>query len=268
MLRNEESYKLPLSKNTYRKIKIATGTSIDIESYINDCINEYKEVEDGNGLFNTDGKYFWSESLLKRMTKMEEVSAKRKRAGQKGAKGRWKKTEEDNSKNEEIMAKNSKRIANAITYNGKCYKNYGKPIAKNGKIKSKSKIKYKYKDIDKILSIYPSPSLNEKENKLTMDKMDEMEFREIIKNSQVELYDKGLREEIINILAELYADTQNRNKLKSITLQHIDVALRNFAKANSTKDIKIPKAYFKKCLISALEELQISNQYVTNEGSG
>ena len=26
-------------------------------------------------MFNTDGKYFWSESLLKRMTKMEEVSA-------------------------------------------------------------------------------------------------------------------------------------------------------------------------------------------------
>ena len=270
MFRNEESYKLPLSKNTYRKIKITTGTTIDIEKYVNDCINEYKEAEDGNGLFNTDGKYFWSESLLKRMTKMEEVSEKRKKAGQKGAKDRWKKTEEDNSKNEEAIAKNSKRIANAITYNGKCYKNYGKPIAKNGKIKSKSKIKYKNKDIDidKILSIYPSPFLNEKENELTMDKMDEMEFREIIKNSQVELYDKGLREEIINILAELYADKQNRNKLKSITVQHIDAALNNFAKANSTTEIKKPKAYFKKCLISALEELKISNQYITNGGSG
>ena len=82
ILRNTESYKLPLEKNTYRSIKIQSNTSINIEEYIRDCINEYKETEDGNGLFNTDGKYFWSESLLKRMTKMEEVSAKRKKAGQ------------------------------------------------------------------------------------------------------------------------------------------------------------------------------------------
>ena len=267
MFRNEESYKLPLSKNTYRKIKIATGTNINIEGYINDCINEYKEVEDGNGLFNTDGKYFWSESLLKRMTKMEEVSAKRKKAGQKGAEGRWKKTEENNSKNEKIITKNGKRIANAITYNGKCYKNNGKPIAKNGKIKSKSKIKYKYKDIDKILSIYPNPSLTENENKKMLDVMDEMDFKEIIKKSQVELYDKGLRDEIINVLAEIYADTNAKKKLQNIQLQHIDVALHNFAKANANTDIKIPKAYFKKCLLSTLDELQISSQYFS-EGSG
>ena len=140
ILRNTESYKLPLEKNTYRSIKIQSNTSIDIEEYIRDCINEYKETKDGNGLFNTDGKYFWSESLLKRMTKMEEVSAKRKKAGQRGAQGRWGKIEVNNSKK---IAKNNKRIANAITYNGKCYKNYGKSIAKNGKIKSKSKSKRK-----------------------------------------------------------------------------------------------------------------------------
>lgn len=108
ILRNTESYKLPLEKNTYRSIKIQSNTSIDIEEYIRDCINEYKETKDGNGLFNTDGKYFWSESLLKRMTKMEEVSAKRKKAGQRGAQGRWGKTEENNSKKEEKIAKNSK----------------------------------------------------------------------------------------------------------------------------------------------------------------
>ena len=118
-MRTTESYKLPLEKNTYRSIKIQSNTSINIEEFIRDCINEYKETEDGNGLFNTDGKYFWSESLLKRMTKMEEVSAKRKKAGQRGAQGRWGKTEENNSKKEEKIAKNSKRIANAITHNGK-----------------------------------------------------------------------------------------------------------------------------------------------------
>ena len=83
-LRNEDTYKLPLEKNTYRAIKIETGTTIDVEKFIKDCIEEFKETDNGNGLFNTNGKYFWSESLLKRMTKMEEVSAKRKKAGQRG----------------------------------------------------------------------------------------------------------------------------------------------------------------------------------------
>lgn len=28
-----------------------TGTNIDVEKYLNDCINEYKDDENGNGLF-------------------------------------------------------------------------------------------------------------------------------------------------------------------------------------------------------------------------
>ena len=68
MLRNESNYKLPLSKNTFRAIKMQTGTTIDVEQFINDCINEYKG-ESGNGLFNSDGQNFWSESLLRRMEK-------------------------------------------------------------------------------------------------------------------------------------------------------------------------------------------------------
>lgn len=45
MLRNESTYKLPLEKNTYRAIKLQAGTNIDIEQYIKDCVNEYKETE-------------------------------------------------------------------------------------------------------------------------------------------------------------------------------------------------------------------------------
>ena len=36
ILRNTESYKLPLEKNTYRSIKIQSNTSINIEEYIRD----------------------------------------------------------------------------------------------------------------------------------------------------------------------------------------------------------------------------------------
>lgn len=264
MLRNEESYKLPLSKNTYRKIKIATGATIDIEKYLNDCINEYKEVEDGNGLFNTDGKYFWSESLLKRMIKMEEVSAKRKKAGQRGAQGRWKKTEESNDKNEKIITKNSKRIANAITYNGKCYKNNGKTIAKNGKIKSKSKIKIKIKDIK---SIYPSNHIHIVEQNKTlnnmMDETDKMRFKRLITNCEMHIFAPELANEMTEILKEMYMNPETKEKVQKINSKKLLYALKNFAIANTKSRIKIPKSYFKKCILSALEQAELSTQYDT-----
>ena len=43
MLRNESTYKLSLDKTTYRAIQMQTHTKIDVEKYIDDCINEYKE---------------------------------------------------------------------------------------------------------------------------------------------------------------------------------------------------------------------------------
>lgn len=64
MLRNESTYKLPLNKNTYRAIKMQTGTSINVEQYINDCINEYKDSESGNGLFNSKMVCFGRKVLL------------------------------------------------------------------------------------------------------------------------------------------------------------------------------------------------------------
>lgn len=264
-MRTTESYKLPLEKNTYRSIKIQSNTSINIEEFIRDCINEYKETEDGNGLFNTDGKYFWSESLLKRMTKMEEVSAKRKKAGQRGAQGRWGKTEENNSKKEEKVAKNSKRIANAITHNGKCYKNYGKSIAKNGKIKSKSKSKIKIK-IKDIKSIYPSNHIQKENKKLDemMDETDKMEFERMICNSEIHLLDPNLAIEIKEIIKELYMNPDTKEKIKPINSKNLFYALRNFAIANTKTQIKIPKQYFKKCLLSALEQTELSTQYDTD----
>lgn len=262
ILRTTESYKLPLEKNTYRSIKIQSNTSINIEEFIRDCINEYKETEDGNGLFNTDGKYFWSESLLKRMTKMEEVSAKRKKAGQRGAQGRWGKIEVNNSKK---IAKNNKRIANAITYNGKCYKNYGKSIAKNGKIKSKSKSKIKIK-IKDIRSIYPSNHKPEKENKTLTNMMDEtekIEFERLINNCEMYIFSPELAIEMTEILKEMYMNPKTKEKVQEINSKKLLYALKNFAIANTKSQIKIPKSYFKKCILSALDQTELSTQYDT-----
>lgn len=263
ILRNTESYKLPLEKNTYRSIKIQSNTNINIEEYIRDCINEYKETENGNGLFNTDGKYFWSESLLKRMTKMEEVSAKRKKAGQRGAQGRWGKTEVNNSKK---IAKNNKCIINAITYNGKCYKNYGKSIAKNSKIKSKSKSKIKIK-IKDIKSIYPSNHKPEKENKTLTNMMDEtekMEFERLINNCEMYIFSPELAIELTEILKEMYMHPDTRKRIQEINSKKLSYALKNFAIANTKSQIKIPKAYFKKCILSALDQTELSTQYDTD----
>ena len=76
MLRNEATYKLPLDKTTLRAIKMHTATTIDVEQYLKDCISEYTDGESGNGLFNSDNKFFWSASLLRRMEKYEILKEK------------------------------------------------------------------------------------------------------------------------------------------------------------------------------------------------
>lgn len=84
MMRNEEDYKLELSKNTYRAIKTLTNTAIDIEKYIKDCIEDY-------GLFREADNRFFSNSLLRRMTEYEKKREVNKKNGMLG--GRPKKTE-------------------------------------------------------------------------------------------------------------------------------------------------------------------------------
>ena len=60
MMRNEETYRLNYSKNTFRAIKSLTNTTIEIEKYINDCINDYE-------LFKVEDNKLFSNSLLRRM---------------------------------------------------------------------------------------------------------------------------------------------------------------------------------------------------------
>lgn len=262
MLRNTESYKLPLEKNTYRAIKIQTGTTINIENYIKDCIKEYKETEKGNGLFNTDGKYFWSDSLLKRMVKMEEVNLKRKQAGQRGAAGRWGKKQIKKRIIKNYITKNNKGIANAIKNDSKCYKNYGKSIAKNGKIKSKSKIKSKIK-IKDIKSIYPSNHMYKENKNLDemMDKIEKSEFETIIAFCELHILSKELAIEIKEIIKEMYVSLDTREKIKELNSKKLFYALKQFAIANTKRTIQIPKQYFKKCILSALEQTELSSQF-------
>ena len=92
MMRNEQDYKLTLDKNTYRAVKILSNTTIDVEKYINDCINDYH-------LFCKENDKFYSKSFLDRMMEYEAKKLINQANGRLG--GRPKKTEEKPNNNPE-----------------------------------------------------------------------------------------------------------------------------------------------------------------------
>lgn len=267
MMRNESNYKLSLNRNTYRSITMLTGTTIDVEKYINDCINEYKG-ENGNGLFNANDKEFWSESFLLRMKKYEELKEKRKAAGLKGLQKRWGTKEEP--KNEKKKLKLNKNIAIANKYYSKCHskaianaiKNGSIAIAKNSKLNQIKLNKIKLKEMK---SIYPSTnSKKQNENNSFDDEMDEMRYNNIISRLGLTCYSPSLCVELQDILKEMYIDNKTKEKVETITPQNIAYALQNFAIANTKQKIQKPKSYFKKCILSAIEQTELSQQFDLN----
>ncbi len=264
MLRNESEYKLPLNKNTYRAIKMQTGTTINVEKYLNDCINEYRDDESRNGLFNTDNKTFWSASLLRRMEKYEGLKEKRRQA----ANARWNKESEKetkkSTKNNVKKCKCIKNICKCITLakgkqytcNAKLKKVYAK-ICKLNQIKS-NQIKLK-----NIKSIYPSNHVH-KENKSLdemMDEIDKIEFENIISSCELHVLSPELAVEIREIIKEMYINTETRKQIQELNSKKLLYALKNFAIANTKTKIQIPKQYFKKCILSALQQAELSGQY-------
>jgi len=184
MLRNESTYKLPLNRNTYRAIKMQTNTTIDVEQYINDCINEYKDSESGNGLFTSKDGMFWSESFIRRMEKY----------------------------------------------------------------------------VNKIKSIYHSDPEEEK-TKTKMDEIDKMEFERIIQNCELHVLDPALAIEIKEILKEMYMDLKTKEKVEEMNSKKLLYALKQYSIANTKTVIQKPKEYFKKCILSAIGQTELSTQY-------
>lgn len=80
MMRDATDYKLDMqSKYSFNAFAMQLyAESTRIKDFITDCINEF-------GLFESDGAYFWSNSLLRRMEKKKKVSKKRSDAANK----RW-----------------------------------------------------------------------------------------------------------------------------------------------------------------------------------
>lgn len=93
ILREQENFKYLIDNDIiWESLASEFMTSPDeAHQFMDDCINKYK-------LFKTDGEYIWSESLIRRMSKMVESRSKRSDAGKKGMESRWgKKTSEDNN---------------------------------------------------------------------------------------------------------------------------------------------------------------------------
>ena len=264
MMRNESNYKLSLDKNTFRSIKMLTATTIDVEEFVNNCINEYKG-ENGNGLFNANEKEFWSESFLSRMKKYEEIKEKRKAAGLKGLQKRWGNKEEPKDEKKKTI-KISKTLSNHKYYS-KCHskgianaiKSDSNAIAKNSKL---NQIKLNEIKLKKIKSIYPSAEYK-KQNKTKekLDEMDEIRFQNVITNLGIIKYEPSLCIEIQDILKEMFIDEKTREKIEELRPQNISYALRNFSIANTKQQIKKPKEYFKKCILSSIQQTELSNQF-------
>lgn len=126
MMREADGYKLDMQgKYTFNAYAMQMDTDcIKSAQFINDCIHEFE-------LFESDGKYFWSPSLMRRMKLREQTSAKRSEA----AKKRWKKSKSNaNASNLDANAmqgKESKRNKKEI------YKEKKQPYADNVQLTEK-----------------------------------------------------------------------------------------------------------------------------------
>lgn len=74
ILRAEPDYRLPINKYTFDGLAMQMQCDRSrLEQFIKDSINEFKDSE--GALFQSDGQFLWSNSLLRRMNVYDERSA-------------------------------------------------------------------------------------------------------------------------------------------------------------------------------------------------
>ena len=106
-----------------------------------------------------------------------------------------------------------------------------------------------------------------KENKSLDEMMDEIEkneFERIISYCELHILNPELAIEIKEIIKEMYINVETRQKIQELNSKKLMYALKNFAIANTKTKIQIPKQYFKKCILSALQQTELSGQYDTD----
>jgi hypothetical protein len=85
--------------------------------------------------------------------------------------------------------------------------------------------------------------------------MNNIDLEDIYYQAGVRYYNDNLKPLIKNVIFDLYQS--NWLLLKSIKIIHIDHAIFKYKEASEAKKIYNTKNYFKACLKSAIEELEI-----------
>lgn len=163
------------SRLSLKKLQgIAAGLNInkdELEKIIEVCINEE--------LFVADDYYFWSESLLKRKQKMEDIKEKRAKAGKKGSDKRWQDNNEKTS--------DSKPIANAKQMNSKYMANK----KKRNEIKENDKTHYAERVFEDLWKQYPlkrgKGQIKQKQKIKIMEEVGEDQFARCIKRFKADM---------------------------------------------------------------------------------
>lgn len=103
MLREQDNYQIEINKYVWNALAMQTQCTADaMHSFIDDCINEFN-------LFESDGEFFWAESLKRRMDIRNEKSEKARKA----AEARWGKAS-DTKVSAKTKDKQSEDDANAM----------------------------------------------------------------------------------------------------------------------------------------------------------
>ncbi len=236
-LRSEDNYILPRNKNTYRAIKVNTNTTIDVEKYIEDCINEY-------GLFviSDDGEYFYSKSLKRRMDIKDKNKIKRSEAGKKGAEKRW--------KNGESIAMPSDNDSNAMAMPLEDVAKPSEKMANNGKVKES---KVKEKKVKKIININKT-KLNETFNLIINNNTKEIAEKNKLTEPQVQGF--------LNILKRLEL---------TVTKVFIDISMPNEVqryKLSTYAILELYKSSYKVYLDKLRSDTLINKFFKTKEYMG
>jgi DNA-binding transcriptional regulator GbsR (MarR family) len=87
------------------------------------------------------------------------------------------------------------------------------------------------------------------------DEHAQKEIDTIINNARVETFeDDDLRETLKEVIRDCYNDTSTRATIRRLRVEHIDIAKAIYIDQQEIQAIKKPLEYFKKCLISAIQE--------------
>lgn len=168
----------------------------DAKKFVEQCINDYE-------LLHQDAHYFWSNSLIRRMKKKDELSEKRRNAANK----RWGNSSNNNDLTENEHASDMQSNASAMQV---CAKE-SKEKEKKGKEKNTAqKTRNAYSpEFEEFWSVYP---------KKVDKKRASTSFKTAIKNNSLETILKGTKQ---------YVEQIERNKTEAQYIKHASTFLNN-----------------------------------------